>query len=65
MLLSPEIKGHPVEPLLDERGNLIQMITVCAHCGNSRTILFLTKDRWHCTKCRMEGAAPPSMFPVA
>ena len=65
MLLSPEIKGHPVEPLLDERGNLIQMITVCAHCGETRTILFLTKDRWHCTKCRMEGAAPPNLFPVA
>ena len=65
MLLSPEIKGHPVEPLLDERGNLIQMITVCAHCGETRTILFLTKDRWHCTRCRMEGAAPPNLFPVA
>ena len=60
-----EIKGHPTVPLLNERGNLIQMITVCAHCGQSRTILFLTKDRWHCTKCRMEGAAPRNLYPIA
>jgi ribosomal protein S27AE len=62
---SPEIQGHPVEPLLDGRGNLIQLITVCAHCGQLRTILFLRKDRWYCTKCRTEGAAPPNLYPVA
>lgn len=60
-----EISGHPVEPLLDNTGNLITMITVCAHCGATRTILFLRKDRWYCTKCRMEGAAPPNLYPVA
>ena len=37
------------------------MITVCAHCGEARTILFLRKDRWLCTKCRMEGVAPPNL----
>jgi ribosomal protein S27AE len=41
------------------------MITVCAHCGQTRTILFLRKDRWYCTKCRAEGAAPPNLYPVA
>jgi hypothetical protein len=51
--------------LLADDGNLIQMITVCAHCGSTRTVLFLTKDRWMCFKCRAEGATPPNMFPVA
>ena len=60
-----EIRGHPTAPLLDERGNLITMITVCAHCGETRSILFLRKDRWFCTKCRTEGAAPPNPYPVA
>jgi ribosomal protein S27AE len=64
-LPSPEIHGHPTAPLLDDRGDLITMITVCAHCGNTRTILFLRKDRWFCTKCRMEGAAPPNLYPIA
>ena len=59
------IQGHPETPLLDATGELIQMITVCAHCGEARTILFLRADRWLCTKCRMEGIAPPNLFPVA
>ena len=29
----------------------------------ARTILFLRKDRWLCTKCRMEGVAPPNSTP--
>jgi ribosomal protein S27AE len=60
-----EIRGHPAEPLLDEVGNLIQMITVCAHCGNARTILFLSKDRWFCFRCRAEGVTPPNLYPIA
>jgi len=60
-----EIQGHPTAPLLDEAGNLIQMITVCGHCGETRSILLLTRDRWYCAKCRAEGATAPSMFPVA
>jgi len=60
-----EIQGHPTVPLLDDLGDLIQLITVCAECGETRTILFLTKDRWYCTKCRAEGAAPPNLYPVA
>jgi len=62
---APEIQGHPVEPLLDARGNLIEMITVCAECGQARTILFLTRDRWYCSSCRASGAAPPKLYPVA
>ena len=64
-LPSVEISGHPEAPLLDEGGNLVTMITVCAHCGELRTILFLRKDRWYCTRCRMEGAAPPNLYPIA
>ena len=60
-----EIKGHPAVPLLNDQGDLITMITVCGHCGETSSILFLTKDRWHCSKCRAEGATAPSMFPVA
>jgi ribosomal protein S27AE len=60
-----EIDGHPAEPLLDEAGNVITMITVCAHCGNARTILFLSKDRWFCFRCRAEGATPPNLYPIA
>ena len=60
-----EIGGHPSVPLLNDDGNLITMITVCAHCGKTRSILFLRKDRWYCTSCRMEGIAPPNLYPVA
>lgn len=59
------ISGHPTEPLLDSSGNLIQMLTVCAHCGSVRTILFLKKDRWYCSSCRMTGIAPPNLYPVS
>jgi len=60
-----EIKGHPTVPLLNDEGNLVQMITVCAHCGEARTILLLTRDRWYCSKCRAEGVTAPHMFPIA
>jgi hypothetical protein len=60
-----EIKGHPTAPILDDTGNLIQMITVCGHCGATRSILLLVRDRWYCSKCRAEGATAPAMFPVA
>lgn len=60
-----EIKGHPTAPLLDDAGNLIQMITVCGHCGEARSIILLVRDRWYCSKCRAEGATPPNLYPVA
>jgi ribosomal protein L37AE/L43A len=41
------------------------VITVCAECGQMRSVLFLNRDRWFCTKCRAEGAAPPNMYPIA
>jgi translation initiation factor 2 beta subunit (eIF-2beta)/eIF-5 len=57
---NPTIHGHPAE--LNSAG---QLITVCAECGQMRTILFLRKDRWFCTRCRAEGAAPPNLYPIA
>lgn len=63
--MSSVVHGHPVAPLLDDTGNLIQMVTVCAHCGEMRTIIFLRKDRWFCFRCLTEGAAPPNLYPVA
>jgi len=61
---TPEIQGHPAIELHLDNGPP-QMITVCAHCGELKTILFLRRDRWYCTKCRMEGAAPPNLYPVS
>jgi len=59
------ISGHPEQPLLNDAGNLISMLTVCAQCGALRTILFLTADRWYCSKCRFECTVPPKFYPVA
>jgi ribosomal protein S27AE len=59
------ISGHPEQPLLNDAGNLISMLTVCAQCGALRTILFLTADRWYCSACRFECNVPPKLFPVA
>ncbi len=65
-VVEPEvISGHPAVPLLDGEGELLQMLTVCAHCGKVRTILFLTGDRWYCSGCRMTGIAPPQLYPVS
>ena len=61
-----EIKGHPSVPLTNpDTGDLIKMITVCAHCGALSTVLFLSKDRWYCSRCRAEGVTPPNLYPVA
>jgi ribosomal protein S27AE len=59
------IGGHPEQPLLDGAGELITMLTVCAQCGAVRSILFLTEDRWYCSKCRFECSVPPRLYPVS
>ena len=59
------INGHPEVPLVDGSGDLVSMLTVCAACGEVRTILFLSADRWYCSKCRMTGIAPPQLYPVS
>ena len=64
MAANPEIQGHPAVLLEHETGPPT-LITVCAECGAWRTILFLAEDRWFCTKCRAEGAAPPNLYPIA
>lgn len=58
-----EIQGHPTVELYVEAGPTL--VTVCASCGQMRTILFLTEDRWYCSKCRAEGHQPPNLFPLA
>jgi len=59
-----EIQGHPAVEV-DLGNGEATLITVCAACGKLRTILFLRRDRWYCTCCRVEGAAPPNLYPVA
>lgn len=58
------VTGHPTIEL-DTGHNEPALLTVCAHCGQLRSILFLAKDRWLCTKCRTEGATAPSLYPIA
>jgi ribosomal protein S27AE len=62
---SEVVDGHPDVELLDEAGEIIQMLTVCASCGQARSILFLDRDRWYCSACRAEGSASPKLYPVA
>ena len=59
-----EISGHPVVELYLAADQEPRLITVCANCGQLRTILFLSKDRWFCSKCRTEGATRPNLYPI-
>ncbi len=62
--MAAEIQGHPAFEL--DTGEVEPtLITVCSHCGEMRTILFLRRDRWYCSECRMEGNAPPNLYPVS
>lgn len=63
--MSEVINGHPTVPLLDDTGEQIDLLTVCAECGSVRSILFLTGDRWMCVSCRVEGVAPPRLYPTS
>lgn len=59
-----EIGGHPVRELYLAPEQEPTLITVCASCGHMRTILFLSKDRWFCFKCKSEGETKPNLYPV-
>lgn len=60
------INGHPAVALLDEMGDVKQMITVCCDCGAIRSIVMLVGDRWYCSACKTEGHARGArMFPVS
>ncbi len=59
-----EIGGHPTLELITGPDQTT-LVTVCAACGQLRTILFLDKDRWFCTRCRTEGATRPNLYPIA
>jgi len=60
-----EIQGHPVLELEPLQGEDPVVITVCAQCGEMRSVLWLTGDRWYCRSCRAEGVKPPNMYPIA
>lgn len=60
--MHPEIRGHPSLPAESHAGAF--RITVCAECEALRTVLFLSKDRWYCTRCRAEGDARPTVIPL-
>ena len=53
MELEPTVGDEPI------------VITVCAECGEMRSVMWLTKDRWYCRTCRNYGWQPPDMFPIA
>jgi len=62
----PTITGHPSVELESAVPTALPVvITVCAECGEMRSVLWLNKDRWYCRSCRANGAAPPNMFPLA
>ena len=61
---SQTIRGHPSTELEGSDGTPV-VITVCAECGEMRSVMWLDRDRWFCRSCRAEGAAPPNMFPIA
>lgn len=56
-----EIKGHPSIDA-HRTGRAPKKITLCANCESVKSILFLTGDRWFCTKCRNEGKAQPTQI---
>jgi hypothetical protein len=59
------IKGHPtIEAHRDELRLAPLRLTMCAGCERVRTIMFLSRDRWLCTGCRMEGDARPTQIPL-
>ena len=59
------ISGHPTLELDPLAGSDPVVITVCAECGEMRTVLWLTEDRWYCGHCKHIGENRPHMFPLA
>lgn len=58
----PTIKGHP--HLVSVTDTDERRITVCAECEALSSILFLSGDRWYCTRCRNAGDARPTQVPI-
>jgi hypothetical protein len=58
------IQGHPSVEAINAEGRVMN-ITVCAECGALRSVLFLSQDRWLCTRCRAQGVATPTVVPLA
>jgi ribosomal protein L37AE/L43A len=59
------IVGHPELETTSPSGGQKVTITLCSECGELRTILWLTNDRWYCRHCRAEGAGQATMIPIS
>ena len=59
------IGGHPTQELEPMLGSEPVVITVCCICGEMRSVLWLTEDRWYCRSCKHVGDNRPHMFPLA
>ena len=57
------IKGHPGVQYESADGRQLT-VTVCAECGELRSLLWLTGDRWYCRSCRAEGVGRGKLIPV-
>jgi ribosomal protein S27AE len=60
----PEVNGHPTLEFGNSDDNAV-MITVCCECGQMRSVLWLSADRWYCSKCKAAGDRRPTMIPIA
>ena len=63
MSVVPQIKGHPTGVAMNTQGQELR-ITLCSECGELRSILWLTGDRWYCRSCRSEGAGNSKVIPI-
>ena len=59
-----EVDGHPALELPNAQDNPVT-ITVCCECGEMRTVLWLSGDRWFCSKCKAQGDSRPTMIPLS
>lgn len=61
--MSTTIQGHPGIEYQSADGRELR-ISVCSECGELKTILWLSGDRWYCRSCRAEGVEAPTVIPV-
>lgn len=62
--MTTTIKGHPGVEYQSSDGRTLR-ITVCAECGELRSLLWLTGDRWYCRHCRAEGVGRGAQVPIS
>jgi hypothetical protein len=62
--MSTTIEGHPHAIGINPENGQESRITLCSECGELRTILWLTGDRWYCHTCRNSGVANSKVVPI-